>query len=247
MSRTLRFLQWVGLALLAISACLPAFPFRLESPGLAPHLQPGEAAIVMIGPPGAVRVPADDIVSGMTNWVFEGEPPAAALWALRPMYAYALLPIWCLALVLARATRRGAGAALWVVTGALIVLEASYLSSDYLSFAPGGFGRFEMAFVWCVVVATLVYRRRVDRRLDAVGATVGSQALLGLMHGWTLPSTYARDLFFNVPFGTLVERVVAVFAPGFWIGMAGLALVALPGYVGPRRYEPAVTASGSRE
>jgi len=111
------------------------------------------------------------------------------------------------------------------------VLEAAYLRTDYEAFLPGVLGPLETGVAWCVVIAILVWRPRRARRLDAFEATIGAQAFLGVAHGLTLPSTFARDLVGREPPSELLAAIGEAFAPGFWVGLAGLALVTLPAYV----------------
>jgi hypothetical protein len=227
----LRRLQWFGLVLFAASAFMPSFPFQVGTPDVPQFLQPGSQRVVLIGPPGEQRVPAQEVARAVDE-AFTSERDA--FWSRRPLYAYVLLPLWVLALLIGRNARRFAGALLWMVTGLLVVLEAMYLKTDYHPFLPGMFGRLETALAWGIVITILVWRRRADRKLGAFEASVGAQALLGLVHGFTLPSTFARDLVGQIPFEDLLRAVGDVFAPGFWIGMAGLFFAALPAYLGRR-------------
>jgi hypothetical protein len=132
---------------------------------------------------------------------------------------------------------------MWAVTGLVVVLEARYLGSDYLGFLPGRGARIETVVVWCFVVLVLVYRRPADRHLGAVEASVSAQAMLGLLHGVTLPATFARDLVGVLSTGDVVARTWAIFGLGFWVGMVGLVCTALPGYLGRRASTAGADAS----
>jgi len=154
-----------------------------------------------------------------------------ALWSRRPIYSYALLPFWILALWLVRRRPRAAGLALWGLTVCVIGIEAIYLSGDYRPFFPSLLGKIETGMVWCVVCTMLIYRRPRHRRLAAVEGTLAAMALLAFVHGVTLPFTLARDYVDTESFGEVLARVGDAFPAGFWIGMIGFALVAIPGYV----------------
>lgn len=232
MPTALRRLQWIGIALLLVSAALPAFAWSIGRP-----FQPGTwvrtaEEVVLVGPPGPERAPGLALWRGVRSAL--GGGGVDALWVRRPVYAYGLVPLWILGLLLARRRRPLAGALLWVLTLGVIGLEAKYLQNDYRPFFPALLGSLETGVAWCVVCALLVYRRPADRQVGAVESTIAAQALLAFVHGLTLPCTYVRDVVGELTVAQLAARVGDAFAPGFWIGMAGFLLVAIPGYVGRR-------------
>lgn len=232
-TRALRTLQWIGIACVAVSAALPAFGWQIGTPGLPLALQPGPREVVLIGPPSEARTPVAEIAGGFTEWVGGGDAEDT-LWSRRPIYAYALLPFWIAAILLARSRRRLAGTLVWLVTTAVIVLEAAYLKSDYLPFFPQLLGNLETGIAWCVVVGLLVWRRPADRTLGAVEAGIGAQALLAFVHGLTLPATLFRDWYAESGSNTALSNALAEFRPGYWVGMAGFILIAAGGYLGRR-------------
>lgn len=233
MPTLLRRLQWVGLAFVVVSAALPLIGWQIGTPGLPQALQPGSSRIVLVGPPNAVRTPGPEILSAVGEW-FDGSPASESLWSRRPIYAYALLPIWIVLLLLARRRPRTAGVLGWASIVAVIVLEAAYLKSDYQPFFPAILGNLETGIAWCVVVAMLVWRRAPYRNLGAVEATIAAQALLSFVHGLTLPGMVVRD-WYEGELSPVVRSVLEEFQAGYWIGMVGFLLIAVTGYVGRRR------------
>lgn len=165
--------------------------------------------------------------------------PATHLWRERRWYPFLLAPLWILALLYgagsgpgALARRRRAGALLLVLAAGLAVFEACYLAHEYAPLLPDLLGRAEGALVWLLVVAVLFARRRADRRLDALEAHVGAQALLGLMHFVTLPSSQARPWMREAALGDVARALVSNFPPAFWLALGLLALAAAPAYLG---------------
>ncbi|MDJ0972944.1 MAG: hypothetical protein QNJ98_00615 [Planctomycetota bacterium] len=235
MPTALRRLQWIGILLVVVSAALPAFAWKTGRPFLPGTWVPTAGQVILVGEGSRQRTPAVEVGRGVMESLGAGAGGGAeALWRRRPIYAYALVPFWILGLLMARRHRRAAGALLWLLTLGVVVLEALYLQSDYRPFFPKLLGSLETGIAWCVVCAMLVFRRPADRQLGAVESTVAAQALLAFVHGLTLPCTHVRDYVDHLTFAQLAERVGDAFAPGFWIGMAGFLLIAIPGYVGSR-------------
>jgi len=227
----LRTIQWVGVACVITSAFWPTL--RMDVIPMPPA--PSRYALTsgLVG--GAAEVPAQEIGTAIVEAV-RGPERTEPLWEVRRWYPWYLAPLWALALLAtlglagARASRRRhlVGGLLLLVTGALIAFEAAYLRVEYRAFLPGTWGRIEGVGAWLFVIALLLYRRREDRHLGAVEATVGGQALLGFVHGVTLPATMARAWLPARGVRPVLEAVVQNFRPAFWLGMAGFLLLALP-------------------
>jgi hypothetical protein len=230
---TLRRIQLAGLALVFLSAFGTGYHYRSHPfAGAAPRV--AEAVPVGFFSPGTRHVPAERV--GAAVAALRGGPrEALRFWEIRPWYPYVLAPIWLLCLLGAagggRVRRRRLGAALWALSGGLAVFEAFYLHTDYASFLPGTLGRVEVFLAWAIVVALLVFRRRTDRHLGAVEATVGAQALLAFVHLITLPTTMARPWVVLYDFSAVLHSIFQNFPPAFWLGCAGFLVVALPVYV----------------
>ena len=141
-----------------------------------------------------------------------------------------------------RRRRRIVGGSVLLLSVGIIAFEAAYLRAEYAAFLPGTLGRVEVAGAWAFIIALLLYRRAGDRHLGAVEAVIGAQALLGFIHGLTLPATMYRQWLPGRQAGTVFDAVLQNFAPAFWIGLVGLLMMALPVYL--RR---AVPADGPRE
>lgn len=230
----------MGVAIFAASAVLPVFHLRVwpVPPDRLLHVGPGgfqveseEGLESLVR--GGEQVPAAVLGAAMyaTGKTGNLEP----LWAQRSWYPYALLPIWGAALLLARSgdrrRRRLAGGGLFAFTVGLAVLEAYYLRADYESFLSGTAGRVESVFAWLLVLAILFFRRRADRGLGAVEATIAAQALLAFVHLLTLPSSFARPWLGICDARIVVEAIGTDFRPAFWIGCAALLTAALPVYL----------------
>ncbi len=235
-----RILLVLGLLAFTANTFLPAYAFREGAPYDEHGNRIENERVILFGPPGPMRVPAGEIVSAIQD-LSHDFTPREALWTRRPVYTHLLLPIWVIGLLIARRRPRLANVLLILVTLGMAVLEAFYLSSDYRSFLPGWGGRIETALTYGVVVAVLLYRRKAQRRLNAFEATIGAQALLALMHAATLPASVLREWHGAFPTnGALCEYAFAQFEPGFWIGCAGLALIAWWGYTAPACKAPDV-------
>ena len=244
MGRTLRALQWVGVALFAGSAFWPVFHFQayplegLQVPdGGVVLTAGGTSAVIGFHAAGRAEIPAQELGSAVFEAV-RGPAPTQPFWERRRWYPYFLLPVWILALGLAGQGgrwRRGAGAGLWLVALGLGVFEAAYLRAEYAPFLPGTAGVVEGVCVWLVVLAILFYRRPADRRLGAVEAGVASQALLGFVHALTLPATMARGWLEAFPADAVFQAVLRNYPAAFWVGCAALLVIALPVYLRPLR------------
>ena len=246
MLRRVRTIQWVGLAIMAASAFWPTLHFRsYPIPGVA--VPEARAAHRSADPPttdrgyfmpGAREVPARELATALGETA-RGPSRVRPLWERRRWYPYFLLPCWILAFVLLAGTsrerggfrRRIVGTSLWTLALVLAVFEAVYLRAEYAPFLPGFAGRAEAFLAWLLVVAILLYRRRADRALGAVEATVAAQALLSFVHALTLPSTMARGWWGNYETAAVLETVWVNFPPAFWLGCVGLLLIALPVYL----------------
>jgi len=184
------------------------------------------------------QIPARELGRALERTV-RGPARIAPLWSQRAWYPYLLAPLWLLALLVARVgvpartrpTNRAVGFLLLGVTAGLALFEAVYLQADYASFLPGAWGALESVAVWCIVCGVLLWRRRGDRAIGAVEATVAAQALLGFMHMVTLPSTMARPWVGAHPLDRVLRSVIVYFPPAFWITCGGLLLIALPVYL----------------
>jgi len=236
-----RALQWAGALLVAGTAFWPA---------LHVCAYPVQAAA---GGPGWIanagsnlrEIPARELGTAIVESL-RGPDLVGPLWDARRWYPWYLALPWGLALLLSgpgsRGRRRLVGGGLLLLGFGLIAFEAAYLRAEYASFLPGSLGRAEVGVAWICVVALLLYRRRGDRRVAAVEASVGAQALLGFVHGLTLPATMFRQWLPGRDAGTVVAAVLRNFPPAFWIGMLGLGLIFLPVYA--RRPRP---VDGGRE
>jgi hypothetical protein len=253
-SRVTQGLQWAGLALFFATLFLPVFHFRvypiagLTVPATGVVLSSGEAtARVGFHAVGAREVPAQVLGAAIAEGL-QGPSFTRPFWERRRWYPYFLLPIWLLALVLGQRRerwRRPIGVLLWLLAFGLALFEARYLQSEYAPFLPGVAGRAEGVFVWLLVLSILFYRRPQDRHLGAIEACVASQALLGFVHALTLPSTMARGWWDAFPHDAVIEAVTRNYPPPFWLGCAGLLLIALPIYL--RRTRTASDQTGEPE
>ena len=246
MGDRIRTLQWIGLALMALSAFWPTYHFRVYPvPGLESAspamIHPGRhrlSAVERFHVLGTREVPAQEFGAAVVETV-RGPDRIGPAWDRRRWYPYALLPFWILALALVSGRRAGAGTlsrrlvgvGLWGLALALALFEALYLRTEYLPFAPGLLGRVEGFLAWLLVLTLLFYRRPVDRRLGAVEATIASQALLSFVHALTLPSTMARGWWGAFDTSAVLATVWTNFPFAFWLGCAGLLLIALPIYL----------------
>ncbi|MDJ0522292.1 MAG: hypothetical protein QNJ90_09485 [Planctomycetota bacterium] len=233
-----RKLQWVGIVLVAASAFWPTLDVRAY-PGHPPP--PSGRTGAILG--GAREVPAHEIGTAVVEAV-RGPERIQPLWESRRWYPWYLAPIWGLALLLAagRIRRRIVGGLVLLLTVGLIAFEAAYLRAEYLAFLPGWLGRLELGGAWLFIVAVLLYRRRGDRRIGAVEATCAAQALLGFVHGLTLPATMFRQWLPGNEAQEVLGAVLHNFPAPFWIGMGGLLIMSLPVYLRRRSH-----GSGSRE
>lgn len=238
MGRVVRTCQWLGLALVMASACMTtlrhvAFPTHAG-------VGPWPAAV---GLPVVREVPVDVLTVALLD-AASGRAEGCPLWTTRRWYPWYLVAFWLPALWLVRRRdtsvrrRRAVGAVLWGLTAAIVLFEAAYLGAEYAPMLPAPWGRAESFAAWCVVAAMLLYRRRPDRRVDAVSATIAAQALLGVAHGLTLPATMARAWFGHFPLEVIAGTVVRNFPLGFWLGLGGMLLLSLPVYLGRRPAAP---------
>ena len=237
----LRWLQGVGLALVSLSAFWPVFHFRaypvrgtsVPAIGMVYSADTGPRAGMGQHAWGPREVPVQEIGAAMVESA-RGPSRVGPFWERRRWYPYFLLPIWVLAFLLAGVgarSRRMAGGALWLLTLGVALFEAVYLRAEYAPFLQGGAGRVEGVLVWLFVLTILFYRRRADRRVGAVEATIASQALLAFVHALTLPSTMARGWLRSSDAGTVLESVWLNFPAAFWLGCTGFLVVALPMYL----------------
>lgn len=237
MSASVHRLQHLGLALLVLSAFWPAYHFRAY-PARGPLPAQAEAAPVGFLVAGTRQVPAQEVGAALLA-ALRGPERGLALWTSRPWYPYLLVPLWLVALLLARrwgdargdARRRRLGAGLLLISAGVAVFEAFYLRADYASFLPGWLGRAELVGAWLLILVLLFYRRRADRHLGAVEAAVAAQASLAFVHLLTLPSTMARPWVGVYDMDSVARAIWLNFPPAFWIGCVGMLLVALPVYL----------------
>ena len=182
---------------------------------------------------GSREVPMLHLASAIHD-SFTGTSAGCPLWHARRWYPWYLAFLWCGALLAVRRqaprTRRRliVGSLLWGVSAILLVFEAAYLRGEYEPLLPSVFGRHEWILAWVVVAGILVFRRHGARHPAAVEATVASQALLGVAHAVTLPGTMARGWAGAFPAASVAEAVWVNFPPGFWVGLGGMLLAALP-------------------
>lgn len=230
----LRLCQYAGLLVVAVSAFLPTFHFT-SLPVTGAHTSSPSAGIEVLG---RRERPAFVLGEAVVCSV-DGTAQACPFWDVRRWYPWYLVLLWAPALLLVRGRapdskrRRLAGGLMWLATFGLIAFEFFYLRAEYLPFLPGGWGTAERVGAWLFVVFVLLYRRKADRTLGAVEATVAAQALLGFIHALTLPSTMARGWLGRHEPGAVLEAVWTNFPPSFWIGCAGLLLLSLPIYLRP--------------
>jgi hypothetical protein len=170
-----------------------------------------------------------------------------ALWESRAWYPYYLGPLWLAALLAARAAPRARGAVargLLMLSGAVAGFEFLYLWSDYDGFLPKEWWKVEKVLAWFAVCLVLFWRPA--RRLDSIGATVSAQALLAFLHAWVFPLQDVRfwTLQGHGP-GAMLRAISKNYHAGYWLALAALALVALPGYLPLlRRRRPVANATG---
>ena len=188
------------------------------------------------GPP---RRPIPETFAAIEHSARASDPRPA--WQQRLWYPWIVAGFWLLAASWARRGARAryqSGAALLVLSLAILVLEAAYLYQDYDPFLPGTAGTVEGCGVFVFVVFLLLYRRPADRRVDALEATIASQAILGFAHLLTLPSTMARPWFAYSSPEAVTQAVLTNFRPPFWIACAALLLASVPVYLSRRRPAP---------
>ncbi len=241
MSKPVRLLQFLGIVLVGVCGFFPTMRYeRHPRLGTLTATYYEVSAGTYIG--GTDQVPAP-LLRSAVGPIFTSPPKYEALWMQRAWYPFLLVPVWLLALLLVR-FRRIVGAALVLLSLGLVFFEAVYLRSDYAPFLPLPIGVVEGAFAWVVIVIILFWRRRADRALGAVEATVAAQALLCFAHFMTLPMTMARPWLPDYPLRDVAEAVFANFPPAFWIACGGLLLIALPVYL-RRAQGPGVNAQAA--
>lgn len=228
MAKSIRIIQMVGIAALAVCAFFPTMRYE-RHPGIgrlaSTHYE--ISAGTFVG--GTDQVPSHVLRAALAA-VVDAPPRYERLWHARAWYPFLLAPIWLLALLLIR-FRTIVGWALLLLAVGLAVFEAIYLRSDYASFLPPPMGVVEAVAAWIAIVAILFWRRKPDRRIAAVEAAVAAQALLCVAHLLTLPLTMARPWLADYPFGDVAAAVVTNFPPAFWSACAALLVVAVPVYV----------------
>ena len=235
-----RWLEGLAVVLFLGTAFFPLHVARQHPQRMAQGVDAGTHGTTR--PPPSVAVPAQDLCdAALLDLSSCG--PGWRLWEVRRWYPYALAPLWLVALLLSQGRaaarrRHRVGLGLLVLAGALVVLEACYLGTEYAPLLPDPWGRGEVVAAWLLVVTILFWRRRADRRVDAVEAHVGAQALLGLVHLLTLPSSEARGWIGAYPLGDVLGALAANFRPAFWLACLGLALAATATYL-TRRPLPA--------
>ena len=232
-----RRIQWIGLALLAVTSFWPTFHFTAHPLGtLRVDHPPSEPVDDRFPLAGGRDVPAESLVAAASAATVQAtwwEP----FWAVRRWYPWFLWPVWALALLLTGGTSRGGrrrtviGLGMLLFTLALLAFEAAYLRAEYVAFLPGALGRAEALAAWLLVACLLLWRRASDRHLGALEATVAAHALLGCAHALTLPSTMARQWWGDHGADRVIAAVWANFPPAFWMGLGALALVAAPVYL----------------
>jgi hypothetical protein len=221
-----RLLQWLGLAIVVVTAFGTHFELRAR---------PGQPLAQVAR--GRQEVPAEVLGAALADDL-SARGPGLRLWEARRWYPYLLVPFWLVGLAwvaLRPRARRPVGVGLLVLTLAVAVLEAFYLAVEYAPLLPDVFGQGEALIAWGIVATVLLWRRAPDRTPDAVEAHVASQAMLGWLHLLTLPATQARCWLDRHQVDDVVCAVGTNFGAAFWWGIAGLALMSLPVYLRPTR------------
>ena len=249
MSKTVLWIQWGGLLLMGVSAFginyhYKAYPSAVVQQVARADVRTASQPDVTYRVMGAPEVPAREVGIPLVAWL-NGQQSLRPLWEKRRWYPYLLLPLWILAMVLVRGKgrpaesrrRRLVGEGMWLLALCVGGFEFAYLFTEYAPFMPGFLGQVEIFLTWCFVLGMLFYRRKADRKVGAVEATVASQGLLAFAHAMTLPSTMARGWVGSTDLGTVIRTVFINFPPLFWIGCAGTLMIALPIYL---RRTPAV-------
>lgn len=234
-----RCVQLLAVLLFLGTAFVPLHVPEQHPLALARGLPPRPPALP--APALAAAIPARDLCDAALLDLTTGAP-GSRLWEVRRWYPYALAPLWLVALLLvgvggpaAERRRAWVGPGLVLVSVALVVLEACYLGAEYLAILPGVWGRIEVVFAWLVVVGILSWRRPPDRALGAVEAHVGAQALLCLVHLFTLPSSEARGWIGAYAWGDILGALGVNFRPAFWLACLGLTLASASTYLTRRR------------
>ncbi|MDA1195960.1 MAG: hypothetical protein O2894_12350 [Planctomycetota bacterium] len=220
--------QWLGLTLVLVSAFGVTSHFVAYPAASATSAAP----TVRVHVAGGSEVPARELSQALVSSAGFAE----SLWEARRWYPWYLVVLWIVALAWARAKpgrRRLAGGVLLATSLGLLAFEAAYLHAEYLPFLSGVAGQIEGVCAWLFVAAILLWRRRADRTLGAMEATIASQALLGFVHALTLPATMARGWMEQHDLARVGAAVWVNFPVAFWIGTAGLLLAALPAYLRP--------------
>jgi hypothetical protein len=240
MGPTARSLQALGILLFCVTAFLPVHQYQKHPL----HLQVADLDAqtrITLRPVGQEAVPARELYDALMLDL-GGTAPGCRSWEVRRWYPYALAPFWLWALAwvagpaAGSTARRGrVGAALLTLAVIVAVLEACYLGVEYAALFPSVLGRAEALIVWVLVVGVLFLRRRADRRIAAVEAHVGAQALLSLFHLLTLPSSEARPWVGPYAWSDVCGALATNFRPAFWLACAGVALAAGATYLSPRR------------
>lgn len=235
MSALVRSLQLLGVVVVLTSAFFPTLALRVYP--AVEGTSPWHSAAFVAGTPETPSLEIRDA----TQATLRGESARCPFWDARRWYPWYLALLWVPALLLVwrrpagDLRRRIVGALLWGMTGVLLVFEAAYLYQEYLPLLPGVFGRAEVVLAWLLVASILLFRRRGDRTLGAVEATVASQALLGFVHALTLPGTMGRAWVGAYPLDSIAAAVWLNFPPAFWIGCAGMLLASVPVYLARKR------------
>ncbi len=175
-----------------------------------------------------------------------GSPALARLWDERRFYPYLLVPFWISALASSRGgapRRRRAAVVLLALSVSLVVFEGFYLWFDFTGAGPRWSRRVERVAIWIGVAAVLWFRRRGRGRIEDPEAAVSALALLSLLHALAFPVSDIVRWADENSLGAMIHTLSVNYKPGYWVAVAGLGLVAAPGYfsgTARRRYDPAL-------
>jgi hypothetical protein len=228
--RAIGVVLFLGSLALPVHGCV-SHPRDYETPPQARALPEGVRIVRRTSTTGVVQPGWRGLEERATRgWRREGA--WGALWESRAWYPYYLAPLWLAALLAARSaprSRRSVARGLLFLSGVVASFEFVYLWSDYDGFLGPSMAKVEKVLAWVVVAGVLFWRPA--RRSDSIGATISAQALLAFLHAFVFPLQDVR--FWSLQGygpGAMVRAILANYRIGFWVAVAGLAAVAVPGY-----------------